>query len=451
METLKGFAFQALEFDGSGKPEGTGIEDLAKHVKDQGTTDVILICHGFRNDANDARALYGAFLETFAANAKHASLDAKLKTRKFAVGGVLWPSMIFPEPDDSQQGAAQSVGATPEHAKRLESLKPSLNATQRKSIDEMVALLAQAEKDETAQLALVKHLMSLTKDLPVEAANEFQAAFAAADPETVRKSLVAGDAVVVSQPGSGGASVGIPTLGGGGAGTSGQAQSFFGKVFGFVPKFLNLTTFLFMFHRCKAIGENGMSAAVRKLRAASPAVKIHLVGHSLGGRAVSGCALNLLNAPAVKVDTMMLLEAAYSHFGLSPKGPTDGVDHPRGFFCDVIEKQAVRLPILATHSEFDTVVGFAYTAMAAASLNNARAFGDAKSPFGGIGRNGVLGAPNTVNLDLKLPGQAYTLSAGRVINLNGSVKNDGKPLIGNHGDVRNAAVTWAFASLVAES
>lgn len=174
---------------------------------------------------------------------------------------------------------------------------------------------------------------------------------------------------------SGSAAVGIPdfdgTLGG-----EGGAQSLFGKVFGFVPKFLNLTTFLLMFHRCGDVGEKGLSEAVRKVKAARPGVRVHLVGHSLGGRAVTACAKALLATPVVQVDSMMLLQAAYSHFGLSQGGTTPGgVSHPRGFFRDVVEKRAVKGPILATHSKHDAVVGFAYTSMAALSLNNAKAVG----------------------------------------------------------------------------
>ena len=450
METVQGFDFQPLEFDGDGNPKGTGISELAAFVKQQAVTDVIFICHGFRNDENEARAIYGGFLKTLATNLKHASIKAKFDGRKFAVGGVLWPSMVFPEPDDSQQGKAQSTAATPEHAKRLEALKPGLSAAGKKRVDAMVQLLPKAESDPNAQLALVKHLMALAESLPAEASNEFKAALKKAEPEAVRSALVASDELVVTKPSGKGGAGGIPTLDAG-PGNGGRAQSFLGNVFGFVPKFLNLTTFLFMFHRCGDIGLVGIHKAVRDVRAQSPKVRVHLVGHSLGGRAVTACAKGLTTGKAARVDTMLLLQAAFSHFGLSPAGTSpQGVKHPRGFFRDVVEQQAVRGPILATHSQFDTVVGFAYTAMAAASLNNARAFGDESSAFGGIGRNGVQDAPEVVQLELKAPGQAYAFDATKITNLNGSGQ-PGKPLIANHGDVMNSSVTWAFASALASA
>jgi hypothetical protein len=443
MEKLKGFDFQALEFDKDGKPIGAGIAELAQFTKDNAVTDVILICHGFRNDANDARRLYGNFLETLAANLKHASLKDGLKGRKLAVGGVMWPSMVFPEPDD-KAGAAQSVGNKASYTKRLEALKTGLKAPQKKRIDKMISLLGEAAKSEQAQLQMVTQLLALVKDLPVEPGNEMKAAYKSATPEALRQALTVSDTLAVKKP-RGGASVGIPTLAAGPA-VDGRAQSFLGNIFGFVPKFLNLTTFLLMFNRSADIGSAGISRAARALKAASKDVRIHLVGHSLGGRAVTACALDLLKAPKVQVDTMMLLQAAYSHFGLAPAGTSPrGVKHPRGFFRDVVEKKSVKGAIVATHTEKDSVVGFAYTSMAAVSLNNARAFGDDSSQFGGIGRNGVLDTPEVVTFTLLKPGQAYTLDPTKISTLDGSTG------ISSHGDVANPAVTWAFASLLASS
>jgi hypothetical protein len=217
-----------------------------------------------------------------------------------------------------------------------------------------------------------------------------------------------------------------------------------------VPKFVNLTTFLLMFHRCGDVGEKGISQVVRLVKPkANPLPRIHLVGHSLGGRAVTACAKALLAKEVVPVDTMMLLEAAYSHFGLSPAGTFNTIKHPRGHFRDVIEKKVVKGPILATHSKHDAVVQFAYTPMAAISVNNSRVIGDSSSPFGGIGRNGVLDSPEAQQLDLKTAGGSYTFTSGTIHNLDGSRDVEGSPLIGSHGDVTNPAVTWAFASLMA--
>lgn len=445
MENIHGFDFQPLQFDRNGNPT-SGVEELARHVRDSAATDVVFICHGFRNDENDARALYARFLDTFAGNRARPGVAPQLAPRRFAVGGAFWPSMIFPETNDSQ-GGAQSAGAETQDRQRLEALKAGLDPQQQARIDDMISLLSAAAGDQDAQLQMVAHLLSIVQALPSDDGNEFHSAFAQASATTLREALLAGDSLDVSPVGAGpGGADGIPGLAVQPA-LEGGAQSFFGTVFGFVPKFLNLTTFLLMFHRCGEVGEKGISRAVRSVRNLAPNVRVHLVGHSLGGRAVTACARGLLSDPLVQVDSMMLLQAAYSHFGLSQGGAA----HPRGFFRDIIERKVVRGPILATHSEHDSVVGFAYTSMAAVSLNNAKAVGDENSRFGGIGRNGVLDTRETVQQELNLPGVPYVFSSGSIHNLNGSRKVQDKPLIASHGDVTSPAVTWAFASLVAQT
>lgn len=446
METIHGFDFQRINIDSHGTLKDGG-DALAAHVRDKNVSDVVLICHGFRNDENDARALYTRFLKSFAASRQHASLAAKLEGRSFAVGGVFWPSMIFPEPNDSG-GVALSTGDTrAEDRRRLEAMKAGLSVRGVKKIDDLLSQLDHAEDDDNARLAMARTLIELVGDLNVDEKNEVHSAITGVAPEQLCKALAADVVELDALSGTGGAG-GIPQLGGGPGGIGG-GQSVFGKVFGFVPKFLNLTTFLLMFARCGTVGEKGMSKVVRQVKqVADP--RIHLVGHSLGGRAVTACAKALLDAPTVHIDTMMLLQAAYSHFGLSPAA-TDAspVKHPRGHFRDVIEKKAVKGPILATYSQHDSVVAKAYTPMAAISLNNARAIGDENSPFGGIGRNGVLDTADAEQLDLHADGVAYTFVSGKIHNLNGSRKVQDVPLIAGHGDVTSPAITWAFASLVA--
>jgi len=447
METIHGVDFQPIEVDRHGTLK-SGADELAAHVKSQNVSDVVLICHGFRNDENDARALYTRFLKTFAENRTHSSLAAKLAGRTYAVGGVFWPSMIFPEPNDSE-GAALSVGdAAANDRDRLETMKAGLDAPGAKKIDELLAHVGEAPSDQNARLRMASTLIDLVRDLPVDDTNELHAALAKVTPEQLCNALMA-DAVTVAAPTGGGGAMGIPTLGGGAAG-GGQSLGVFDKVLGFVPKFLNLTTFLLMFHRCGVVGEKGMSQVVRKVKAAATP-RIHLVGHSLGGRAVTACAKALVDAPALQVDTMMLLEAAYSHFGLSAAATNASpIPHPRGHFRDVIDKNVVRGPILATHSERDLVVALAYTPMAAISLNNAKAIGDENSPFGGIGRNGVLDVAEAEGLELNEAGVAYTFAGDKKIhNLNGSRKIGGVAIIDSHGDVTSPAITWAFATLVA--
>lgn len=446
METLQTFPYQAVTFDRNGKVTG-GLTDLVQYLGQEAPTDLIVMCHGFRNDAADATNLYSEFLGNLAPQLNHAKLRGKLGQRKFVVAGALWPSMVFNE--KGRESRALSAAAANEEEKRLRDLKKELPKTQHKHIDAMLKQLPQALlNNETAQQAMAQSLLDLAAELGGGFTAEFSGAVQKGKASTLVRAFAFGDTGPVKSPGGGGGgAIGIPTLGPQAGSGAGAAQSVFGKVFGFVPKFVNLTTFLPMFARCATIGEVGLTRIVREAKKARPALRIHLVGHSLGGRAVTACAKGLLANPKNEADSMLLLQAAYSHFGLSPgRGGRE-----RGYFRDVIDKKSVILPILATHSRHDSVVGFAYTSMAALSLNNSKAVGDENSRFGGIGRNGVLDTPEAENLDLKLAGDAYSFAPGKVYNLDGSREEKGVKLIADHGDVRNKHITWAFASLLAMS
>ena len=415
MEKLAGFDFQSVQIDADGKLQA-GASELATFVAAQGVTDVILMCHGFRNDEKDAKALYESFLTNFRKNAAKAGVDQ----RKFAVGGVFWPSMIFPEPDDSGGGGALSAaGPSKQDKARLLEMKTVVKTpAQKKAIDDIIRLLPKAASDEAAQLRMVKLLQTVWGSAKGDPETGGVKRLTKAEPAALRVALGSSLNVgKITTRGGGSIGIGIAGVTKPKSAAAGQAQGFLDRVFGFVPAALNMTTFLLMFERCGGVGDKGMAAAVRALRKAAPSVKIHLVGHSLGGRAVTACANSLTKAPLLNVDSLMLLQAAYSHFGLSP----GGMIRERGFYRDVIEKKVVKAPILATYSEKDAVVGVAYTAMASVSVNNSKAaIPGANRLFGGIGQNGVLETPEAVQTDLQTAGKPYAFKAGKLHNLNGA-------------------------------
>jgi pimeloyl-ACP methyl ester carboxylesterase len=213
-------------------------------------------------------------------------------------------------------------------------------------------------------------------------------------------------------------------------------------VFSQVGQLLNLTTWYLMKDRAGAVGATGVADAVRAVKAARPAVKLHLVGHSLGGRLMAAGAKALCTPPAVQPDSLILLEAAFSHYGFSPD---NGRGTP-GFFRDVIARKVVKGPIVATYSVQDTVVGYGYAIASRLAGDNAKAIGDAHDEFGGIGRNGTQNTTEAVQDVLHAAGTGYRFRGGVVNNLDGS-----GGLIKNHGDVTNETVTYAVASAVAQT
>ena len=90
-----------------------------------------------------------------------------------------------------------------------------------------------------------------------------------------------------------------------------------GRIAGGVGQFLNLTKWYVMKERSGTVGATGVAEAVRTLRAKYPSLRLHVVGHSLGGRLAASCAKALATAPKVPLDSLTLLEAAFSHYGFS--------------------------------------------------------------------------------------------------------------------------------------
>ncbi len=131
---------------------------------------------------------------------------------------------------------------------------------------------------------------------------------------------------------------------------------------------------------------------------------------------MASCAKTLSEKPILQVDSLLLLEAAFSHFGFSED---NGRGTP-GFFRDVIVKQVVKGPFVSTFSAQDTVVGGPYAIMSRLASDNTREIGDATDEFGGIGRNGPLKTVEVANFPFRKPGTAYgtrrtssTTSTGR--------------------------------------
>jgi hypothetical protein len=219
-------------------------------------------------------------------------------------------------------------------------------------------------------------------------------------------------------------------------------RGLFGSIAGKVGQFLNLTTWYVMKDRSGTVGAKGVAPAVRAIRKRVPQIRVHLVGHSLGGRVMAACAHALCTRPKLQPDSVLLLQAAFSHYGFSP----DNGRGQAGFFRDVVEKQIVKGPLVSTFSAEDSVVGNAYAISSRLARDNSRRIGDAEDEFGGIGRNGALKTTEVTNSRLQQPGGAYDYRLRVINNLDGS-----GGLITNHSDVTNPAVTYAFASAIART
>jgi hypothetical protein len=255
------------------------------------------------------------------------------------------------------------------------------------------------------------------------------AGFFAVDAETLFDNA---QTPVIAPAAPGGGKGGGSTLGDGGAAGLGDLLS---GVQAAARRIANFATYYQMKSRAGTVGSKGVADLLKSVRQIKPNIRIHLAGHSFGGRLVTAASLALpANTQSV---TMSLLQAAFSHNGLSGGFGDKG---EKGFFRALIDEKRISGPIIITHTKNDRAVGIAYPLASRIAGQNAAALGDQNDPYGGMGRNG---AQNTVEADktstLGLPGTVYFFQQGKVHNISSDIIKD-------HSDVRRIEVAYAVLS-----
>jgi pimeloyl-ACP methyl ester carboxylesterase len=159
--------------------------------------------------------------------------------------------------------------------------------------------------------------------------------------------------------------------------------------------------------------------------------RIHLVGHSFGGRVVTAAAAN---STTDRIRSVSLLQTAFSHNGFSKE--------KNGFFRSVVDDKRVQGPIVVTHSVKDKAVGIAYPLASRISGDTTAGLGDKNDKFGGLGRNGAqhMGAGEVSEGKLLAAGAAYQFQPGVIFNL------EANDLIPGHSDITGKEVAHAIRS-----
>ncbi len=179
-------------------------------------------------------------------------------------------------------------------------------------------------------------------------------------------------------------------------------------LFNGIRSLANLPFYAAMKRRAGEIGACGLAPWLEEFHRDNPETRIHLAGHSFGGRLVTAAA----QAALCPIHSMTLLQAAFSQFAFAPQGA----------FRDVVTRRKVCGPILVTHSKRDLAVGAAYPLASFALRQNAALLGAKDDPYGGLGRNGAQGMLpgecaqlNLGDLDLDRPEPVINLDANRII------------------------------------
>ena len=436
------FRYFPIRFDRNARVLAPGDGPLRAFLNDpaNGPTDLIVIAHGWNNDRAEAENLYRELLGNAAALLREGKLPG-LAGRRFAVLGVLWPSKRFAEPELIPGNAAAAGDRVDGQAlsRQIDALQGFFDSpNEAATLEAMQALLAQLKDSDSACgefVELARSLVTTGQPDPLDGSDRFFS-----DPplkvfENLGKPV---SFTATALPGEGNGT----TAGQGGSGLG--LGDLFSGIGSAARNVLNLTTYYQMKERAGLIGSKALNPLLRSIRRDHPALRLHLVGHSFGGRLVSATAAGASAATLLQADSMILLQAAFSHHGFARNWDQKNND---GVFRRVVERKAIRGPILITHTTSDRAVGMAYPLASLLAGQNAAALGDRSSAYGGIGRNGAQKTPEAQDGVLVPAGGTYGFGAGQLHNLN--ALNAAGDLIRHHGDVCNRDVAYAVLSGIA--
>ena len=436
MADLAGFPFFELQVDKSGQlVDPAEAQRAVDSLAQGGASDLFVFSHGWNNDIAEARELYKNFFGGVAALLRDGT--PPVAPRSFAVLGVFWPSKKFADEALIPGHAATTAGSPITTAllqKKIDDLKGAFdNPDADTLLDQASALLPKLQNSPAAQAEFA----DLIRALPTHTANNAEDAsdrfFKLSGAEAMQR--LAKPVMPAPTPAAGG---GAASLGGTGGGAAGLG-SFFSGIASAALNLLNLTTYYQMKERAGQIGRGAVNTLLREIQAQAPALKLHLIGHSFGGRLVTAATLGPAGQAPVKISSLTLLQAAFSHNGFAQK--FDG-QHD-GFFRSVVSEARVSGPVLITCSRNDKAVGLAYPLASLIAGQNAAGIGDANDPFGGIGRNGAQHTPEASTITLPAVGSASTYVAGKLHNLNAD------SVIFGHSDICKPEVAYALLSSVA--
>jgi hypothetical protein len=408
-------------------------------------TDVVVISHGWNNDMDEARTLYRDFFSAFE-QVFPAGIGKTLAI------GVLWPSKKFDEADLIPGGAASADSdpvADGVLLDRLQGMKDLFGDSHADGqIEQMKTLVAGLSGDAAKQnqfVSLMGAILDQHTDPAQRSPDEGTATLSDRAKNNGGSAVLKSFSLPITQKvvvGGGGAAdlggfAGNPVLHQSGPGAAAGLGDFFSGIKAGALRLLNLVTYSVMKDRAGKIGRDTVNPLLKRVQAAVPqTLRFHLVGHSFGGRLVTA---TVDGASALRVQTLLLLQAAYSHNGLA----LNFEPGESGFFHAVFDNHKVTGPILITHSKNDLAVGLAYPLVSRLNGDDAASIGDANDPFGGMGANGAQHVDKAEILLLPVGGKYDFKTPGKLVfNLNGDA------IIQSHGDVARPETAAALAAAI---
>ena len=372
-----------LEFDERATIDANTATRLAALLDEPGVEDLVVMAHGWNNDKNDATKLYGTLWANTCTN------FAGGKAERIVVAGVLRPAKAFQTDFDEAALTTAHAGdalAAPSGAavadlseQDFESLLSEFNTFMGASGAATIAAARTAAKGLTASAsqALVRHgaaAVSIDVESPDTELAGDAAPIARAQVEPTNAQLLLSNLV---QPPRLRLTPSVGTV----MGLGSAVQGLIAGSRAAVGRFLNLLTYFEMKRRAGIVGVSLADSVLAKLTPGQP-IRLHLVGHSFGGRLVTAAANQLASAGNLELFSLTILQGAFSHNALA-RQVKPGL---AGAFPLVVGKPAG--PIAITHTHNDLACTIAYALASRLSRDIAQAIGDASDEFGAMGANG---------------------------------------------------------------
>jgi hypothetical protein len=422
-----------IAFDEHGQVIAADRDKMSQIVKAaHDATDVIVFSHGWRNNPATAECLYHSLVEQV--RKRRPSSLSPDRFRPILVG-VYWPSAIFPvdggdcttmerhQSDTPQEaGAGDDFGALlttwatsafprssrqPEFQTELAEIRgllsrertgQRLSALEGEKIAEILIKWRAAERDTDA--------LEESGEGPENPAFEGSAA-SVAKRWRVPKRIEKEDDLLES-----------------------------GSVVKWLD-FANVFTFWMMKERAGIVGSRGLYEVIRQLQPLrAKGVRIHLIGHSFGGKVVSASLVGKKGVTPNRVDTLLIFQGALSHFAYSTRDQIrqKGVDTLLpGLYANIIADPLVSGPVVITFSKQDKPNQVFYPLGVRMSGDYLEA--DTVAKYGSIGADGVQGPiVDSLTLAQSRVAERINQQISRVYNV------DASNVIMGHSDLQHEQV-----------
>ncbi len=172
---------------------------------------------------------------------------------------------------------------------------------------------------------------------------------------------------------------------------------------------LNFATYYQMKERAGTVGREGLNPLLREHPDAAPDLKLHLVGHSFGGRLVTAAAAGRDDQPAVKPETLV---AAAGRLLAQRLRPATSTAPATASSAGSSRTQMVAGPIVITYTQNDRAVGLAYPIGLAARRPGRGRLGDKNDLLRRHRAQRRQKTPEAVDGTLLAAGGAYAFEAG---------------------------------------